>query len=389
MAPEGSTGRHGPNRQRNRGALSHRAAGLAVMVAFLAGLLGSLALRPPGAGSAPAASPGADSNAHSRFRWRVPVAFATNLPALGDNALYVSDAVRDVSAGAVRLDIFEPGEIVPPFSITDAVRDAKVEAGYTWLGYDQGKIPASALLGAVPFGMEPWEFFAWWFEAGGRELGEALYQPHNVHPILCGITGPETAGWFRVPVRSLADLRGLKIRFAGIGGKVIERAGASVTMLPGGEIFQALEKGAIDATEYALPVVDRQLGFSRIAPYNYYPGWHQPATAAHLVVNLQRWHGLPAADRALLEAVCTAGVTRNLARSEGLQGPIMRDFAAQGVRVETLPDDVLRELQRITDAVLAEEAAADDAFARILASQQSFRADYAYWKSRAYLPRDF
>lgn len=373
----------------SRGTLSHRAAAIAVLVAFGAGLIGSLALRPPG-GAAGSPGPATDrSTAPGRFRWRVPVAFATNLPALGDNALYVSDTVRAVSNGAVRLDVYEPGEIVPPFSITDAVRDGKVEAGYTWLGYDQGKIPASALIGAVPFGMEPWEFSAWWFEAGGRELGEALYEPFHVHPLFCGITGPETAGWFRHPVKSLADLQGLKIRFAGIGGKVIERAGASVTMLPGGEIFQALEKGAIDATEYALPVVDRQLGFSRIAPYNYYPGWHQPATAAHLAVNLERWRALSDADQALLESACTAGVTRNLARSEGLQGAVMRDFASSGVHVESLPMDVLRELERITGEVLTEEAAADPEFARILESQRRFRADYALWKSRAYLPRDF
>jgi TRAP-type mannitol/chloroaromatic compound transport system substrate-binding protein len=371
----------------NQGTVSQRAAAVAVIVALVTGLIGSLAVGPPGA--APPALVAAREGTLERFRWRVPVAFATNLPALGDNALYVSTALAEATGNAQRLEIYEPGEIVPPFSITDAVRDAKVEAGYTWLGYDQGKLPASALLGAVPFGMEPWEFSAWWFEGGGRELGEDLYHRQGVHPLLCGMTGPETAGWFRVPVRSLADLRGLKIRFAGIGGKVIARAGASVTMLPGGEIFQALEKGAIDATEYALPVVDQRLGFSRIAPYNYYPGWHQPATAFHLAVNLQRWNALTAATRSLLETVCTAGVTRNLARSEGLQGPLIRQFAAEGVKVESLPDDVLRELAAITETVLAEEAAADADFARILASQQRFRTDYAYWKARAYLPRDF
>lgn len=371
-----------------RRTVSQRAAAVAVVIALLAGVLGSLAIRPPGQ-PAGAIARGEDGAAAERFRWRVPVAFATNLPALGDNAIYVSDSLAAATAGGMRLDIFEPGEIVPPFSITDAVRDAKVEAGYTWLGYDQGKIPASALLGAVPFGMEPWEFFAWWFEGGGRGLAEALYHRHAIHPLLCGITGPETAGWFRVPVRSLADLKGLKIRFAGIGGKVIARAGASVTMLPGGEIFQALEKGAIDATEYALPVVDQRLGFSRIAPYNYYPGWHQPATAFHLTINLQRWQALAPATRSLLETVCTAGITRNLARSEGLQGPIIREFAAQGVKVETLPNEVLRELEAVTAEVLAEEARADADFAEILDSQQRFRADYAHWKSRAYLPRDF
>ncbi|MEZ5559390.1 MAG: TRAP transporter substrate-binding protein [Pseudomonadales bacterium] len=375
-----------------QGQLSLRAAAVAVVSAFLVGLIGSLALRPPGDGTAthqPNVLQHPEAATVAPLRWRVPVAFATNLPALGDNALYVSGALRDISGGAVRLDIYEPGEIVPPFSITDAVRDGKVEAGYTWLGYDQGKIAASPLLGAVPFGMEPWEFSAWWFESGGRKLAEDLYHRYNLHPLFCGITGPETAGWFRRRIDSLDDLKGLKIRFAGIGGKVIERLGASVTMLPGGEIFQALEKGAIDATEYALPVVDQMLGFNRIAPYNYYPGWHQPATGAHLVVNLPVWQSLSHEQQALLETVCTAGVTRNLARSEGLQGAVIRGFPAKGVSAETLPMDVLRQLKTVTDQVLAEEAAGDEDFQRILESQQRFREDYAYWKQRAYLPRDF
>jgi TRAP-type mannitol/chloroaromatic compound transport system substrate-binding protein len=375
--------------------MSQRAAALAVVVAFLAGLIGSLVLRPPGSvpGTMPVhpadAGPAAGVGSTAGFRWRMPVAFATNLPALGDNAAYVSDTLHVLTAGAIRLEIHEPGEIVPAFSIVDAVRDRKVPAGYTWLGYDQGKIPAAPLLGAVPFGMEPWEFSAWWFEAGGRELGEALYHRHNVHPLFCGITGPETAGWFRRRIETLEDIRGLKIRFAGIGGKVIQRAGASVTMLPGGEIFQALEKGAIDATEYALPVVDRLLGFGRVAPYNYFPGWHQPATSFHLVVNLRLWNGLDAPTQALLETVCTAGVTRNLARSEGLQGAIVADYPRTGISAENLPLEILRELERITNEVLDEEAAADADFARILESQRAFRADYAHWKARAYLPRDF
>ena len=372
------------------GRISQRAMLIAVAVAFAAGLVGSLAVRPPGAAPAgPIAGAARDPAAPPAVHWRMPVAFGTNLPALGDNALYVADAIRDVTGGSVRFDIYEPGEVVPPFSITDAVRDGKVEVGYTWLGYDQGKIPAAPLIAAVPFGMEPWEFSAWWFEGGGRALGEALYHRHNVHPLFCGITGPETAGWFRREIRSLADLQGLKIRFAGLGGKVIEQAGASVTMLPGGEIFQALVKGAIDATDYALPVVDPLLGFSRVAPYNYYPGWHQPYSAFHLVVNLQRWQALPATTRAVLETVCTAGVTRNLARSEALQGPVIAGLAAKGVSVETLPMDVLRELESITHRVLEQEADMDADFRAILEAQQAFRADYAYWKSRAYLPRDF
>jgi TRAP-type mannitol/chloroaromatic compound transport system substrate-binding protein len=377
--------------------ISQRAAGVAVAIAFAAGLLGSLALRPAGPAADDLRTPGGGGTstgdqgtvATTAFRWRMPVAFGTNLPALGDNALHISATLAAISDGAMVLDIYEPTEIVPPFEITDAVSKRKVQAGYTWLGYDQGRIPASPLLGAVPFGMEPWEFTAWWYEAGGRELGEELYHPHGVHPVLCGLIGPETAGWFRRRIETLDDIKGLKIRFAGLGGKVLQRAGASITMLPGGEIFQALEKGAIDATEYALPVVDRMLGFDRVAPYNYYPGWHQPATAFHLVINLPLWERLDAPTQALIETVCTASVTRNLARSEALQGAVIADFIDQGASAVVLSPEILQALAHITEDVMREEAESDPAFARILASQKAFRAEYAHWKARAYLPRDF
>ena len=368
--------------------ITNASAAVAVAVAFLAGAIGSLALRP--AGSAPAAETGgAGTEVVRRVHWRLPLSFQTTMPVLGDNPVYVTESLRAASGGAVDIRIFEPGEVVPAFGITEAVRDGKIEAGYTWLGYDQGRIPASALLGAVPFGMEPWEYAAWWFDAGGREVSRALYARHNTHLLFCGMTGPETAGWFREPVTSLADVQGLKIRFAGIGGKVIEQAGASVTMLPGAEIFQALEKGAIDATEYALPIVDQALGFNRVATFNYYPGWHQPSTASHMVINRDVWDATAPGDQVLIETACTAGVLRNLSRSEALQGAVIAGFPGVGVSAEVLPGDLLRELQRITALVLEEEARKDPDFAAILASQNAFRADYAHWKSLGYLPRDF
>lgn len=367
--------------------MTNRMALIAVVVAFLVGMLATLAIRPPGAQTANVAN--TEERAVATLRWRVPVAFATTLEVLGDNVRWVTDAIDRASNGAMILDPFEPGEIVPAFNIVDAVREGKVQAGYTWLGYDQGKIPASPLLGAVPFGMEPWEYTAWWYEWGGRELGQNLYAKYGVHPVLCGLIGPETAGWFRTPIDDLADLEGLKIRFAGLGGRVIERLGASVTMLPGGEIFQALEKGAIDATEFSLPNVDEALGFDRIAKLNYYPGWHQTYTAAHLVVNDAVWQRLSAREQAVIDTACTAGVTRNLAKSEAKQGPILAGFAGKGVTAISLPESILRELNRVTDEVMAEEARRDEDFRVIHASQLAFREQYALWKRFAYLPRDF
>ena len=135
--------------------------------------------------------------------------------------------------------------------------------------------------------------------------------------------------------------------------------------------------------------MDQALGFNRVAKFNYYPGWHQPFTSSHLVVNLKVWDALAPTDKALLEAGCTAAVTRNLARSEALQGDVIAGFPAVGVSAERLPEALLRELNRVTDAVIAEEAANDADFAEILESQQQFRSSYRYWKSLAYLPRDF
>lgn len=363
---------------------TNRQIALLVAVAFVSGLLASLAVRP--AGGAARASGGAGA-AIEPIRWTLPVGFGTHLPVIGDITLLIAEMAASASAGAIRLEISEPGEIVPALGIVDAVRDGKVEAGLTWLGYDQGKIPSSTLFSAVPFGFEPNEFTAWWYEAGGRELAETVYAEHGVHPILCGLIGPEAAGWFRREIESVEDLRGLKIRFAGLGGRVLQKLGASVTVLPGAEIFPALEKGAIDATEFSLPVVDEKLGFARIAKQNYFPGWHQPFTSLHLVVGAETWRRLGDAARASLEVTCTAAVTRNLARSEAAQGPVLGRFAAAGVETRRLPDEILRRLDETTQQVLDEEAAKDGHFATVLASQRAFDAAIRPWRELGYLPR--
>lgn len=368
---------------------SNRSAGFAIVVAFVVGILAAASFRESNSMSRVAPSDNAPSEVAQPISWRVPIAFGSNLPALGDNILYVTESLKVSSNDRIKLQVFEPGMLMPAFSITDSVRDGKVEAGYTWLGYDQGKIAATPLLSAVPFGMEPWEFTAWYFEDEGKMLTEALYAEHNIHPILCGIIGPETAGWFRKRIDTLDDLRGLKIRFAGLGGKVLQKLGASVTLIPGGEIFQALEKGAIDATEYSMPAVDQMLGFDRVAKYNYFPGWHQTFTAAHLVVNKPVWDRLPAFDKELINTTCTAGVIRNLSRGEAIQGEVMQGFADKGVITVKFPDAILRELKAVTEEVLQEEAENDEDFARIWASQKRFQASYQHWKRNAYLDRDF
>ena len=187
----------------------------------------------------------------------------------------------------------------------------------------------------------------------------------------------------------MADLKGLKMRFAGLGGEVMQKAGASVTLLPGSEIFQALEKGAIDATEFAMPAVDQKLGFDKVAKFNYFPGWHQTYTAFHLIINKQVWDGLQPSSRALFDTACTAGVLRNLSKGEAIQGEVIRGFEAKGVTAQKVPPAMLKELKKISADVMAEQSARDDDFKRVYDSQEAFAKSYQIWKGLAYLPRDF
>jgi len=368
--------------------LSPRAALLAVATAFAVGLLASLAIRPPGAIVQQTTSETAGA-AREQVRWRLASTFTTNMPVIGNTMPEFIADLKAASDGAIQLELFEPGELVPPLEITESVKEAKIQAGFGWVGYDQGRIPASTLISAVPFGMEPMEFASWWYYGGGQALGEALYEEHNVHAELCSITGPETAGWFREPISSLEDFVGLKIRFAGLGGKVLQRIGASVTMIPGGETCQALEKGAIDATEFSLPVVDQMLGFGKVAKFNYFPGWHQPFSTGHLMVNLQIWNDLRPDTRDLIRIACRARVTSTLAESGATQGEVIKNFGAQGITAVTLSREILLALRDVATEVLDEEADKDEDFATILASQREFSEIYGYWKRIGYLPRDF
>ncbi|MFK7956529.1 MAG: TRAP transporter substrate-binding protein [Lysobacterales bacterium] len=360
---------------------------VAVITALGVGVLASLAIRPPGAQLQTQAT--SSEQAIDQLTWRATSSFTAVMPIIGTAPVRLADDLRAMTGGAIDITVFDPGAIVPALEITESVKEKKIDAGYQWVGYDQGRIPASTLIAAVPFGMEPQEFLAWWYFGGGQELGESLYAPHQVMPILCSLTGPETAGWFRRPVSTAEDLVGLKIRFAGLGGKVLQRLGASVTMIPGSEIFQALEKGAIDATEFAQPVIDELLGFSRVAKYNYFPGWHQPFSTGHLQINLEVWNTLRDTTQATIRVACRASVARSLAEAEALQGPVVKNFEAEGVVTSSLPLPLLETLRATATQVLDEEAAKDPYFAEILASQRGFSATYRRWKILGYLPRDF
>ncbi len=324
------------------------------------------------------------------LRWKMPVAFATKLPGLGSPAAWVADKLNTASDGSIKVKVYEPKELVPPFEILQSVSDGKVDAGYTWIGYDQGKVPAVPLFAAVPFGLKPPAFAGWYFYGGGHDMLQKVYanKGFNVHAQLCGIIGPETAGWYKEPIKSLEDYKGMKIRFAGLGGKVLEKLGASVTMLPGGELFQALEKGTIDATEFSMPAIDQILGFNQVVKNNLFPGWHQPFTAQYMLINGDAWKAASAAQKALVETTCTAGTLMGLAEGEYKNGPVLTKLAEEGINIGKIPMPILKQLKDTTNQVLAEQAAADADFKMVLESQQAFQKDYVIWDENAYLPTE-
>ncbi|HCI46616.1 MAG TPA: C4-dicarboxylate ABC transporter [Rhodospirillaceae bacterium] len=324
-----------------------------------------------------------------KVRWAVPISFASTLTALGDTLPWVAERINEVSGGDITFEVFEPNKLVPALGIYDAVSEGKIDAGYSWMGYEQGKLPASALFGATPFGLETDQFAAWMYFHGGDDLLKELFAPHNVRPILCGSISPEAAGWFKFPVESVDQFKGLKFRAAGLGGKIMQEMGASVTVLPGGELYQALEKGVLDGTEFSLPTVDKQLGFSQVAKFYHLPGWHQPSTNQFLYVNTNSWDKLDDTQKAQIETTCMAGTMYAISRAEALQGAVLKEFQDDGVTAVQLPKDVLSALQEATNVVLDRESEKDPMFKKIIDSMRAFQEENRDWKNLGYLPRDF
>jgi TRAP-type mannitol/chloroaromatic compound transport system substrate-binding protein len=329
------------------------------------------------------------AQAQERVRWQVPMSFASTLTALGDTMPWVADQLRAVSGGNIDLRVAEPGAVVPALSIFENVSSGNIDAGFSWMGYEWGTVRAAALFGATPFGLESMEFVAWMTHHGGQQLLEELFHPLNVHPVLCGTISPETAGWFRNEVNTPADLQGLRFRAAGVGGEIFQEFGMSVTILPGGELYQALETGTLDATEFSLPTVDEQLGFFQVASFLYLPGWHQPSTNQYLYVNLDVWNGLSEQTRATINMACMAGVAYSIARAEALQGAAISRFQAQGTNVRTYSDEQIAAFRQAAVTVLNRWSQNDEMFGRVYSSMMEFQAELRPWREMGYLPRDW
>ena len=312
-------------------------------------------------------------------------AFPGKLPQLGTLGVGLSEKVARVSGGRLRLEFHEPNALVPPQEMFDAIAAGSLDAAWSTPGYWFDKEPALALFSGVPFGPAAGEYAAWIYRGGGEQLMQEIYARHGIRSMICGVTVPEAAGWFRKEVLTVSDLKGLKMRIRGLGAAVMERLGVQPQVIEGADIYEALKRGTIDAAEYSTPAIDLGLGFHRVAKHYYFPGWHQQSTLFELMLSEARWQGLDETQKAQLEIACGDNFREGLAQGEAIQSKALNELEAQGVKTQRWPLPVLQALRVEWEAVAAELSAQDETFRKTYDSLQAFRRDFRLWKDLGYL----
>ncbi len=323
--------------------------------------------------------------AEERMVWKMQSTVPGKLLVVGDAGKYLTEQISNVSGGRLKIRWYEPNALVPALEAFDAVRAGSIDAAYGVSAYWAGKIPAAVLFTAHPFGPGAEEYLAWIEHGGGGKLWDEIYEPFGVKGIPCAVIGPEASGWFRSEIKSIDDLKGLKIRYGGLGAKVLERLGASTQLIAAGEVFAALERGTIDAAEFSMPAVDLRLGIHQIMGHYYFPGWHQPSTVLELLVNLERWNALSGDQRGQVELVCKATLLRSLIESNAIQSEALERMKSEGVTVQRWPPKLIEAFKVAWADVVKEQIDQDPDFGRVWASLESFRRQYAVWQEVGFL----
>ena len=306
--------------------------------------------------------------------------FPGAMPILGDVSRHLPEKVLRASGGDLALKFHEPGELVPGAETVNAVSTGKVVAAWAGAGWFAGKDSAFNVFSSVPFGPGIGEYMAWLYRGGGLEMAREMFHKYGVHNIPCGIIPPEASGWFQKEIKTVSDLKGLKMRFFGLGAKVMEKHGVVTRQLPPGEILEALKNGSLDATEFSLPAMDQAFGFHKFAKYYYFPGWHQQATLFDLYVNKSVWDGLLERHRAIIEIACGDAMREMIADGEALQWKAMKEMQVEGVHLKRWSPEILVSFENAWKEVVAEESAKNPNFKRVYDSYAQFRENYAIWR---------
>lgn len=311
--------------------------------------------------------------------------FPSTVPVLGKVSRRLPDLIFRASGGELKLEFHNPGALVPGAETVNAVSDGKIPAAWAGAGWFAGKDSAFNMFSSVPFGPDVGEYIAWLYYGGGVSMAREMFHKFGVHNIPCGLIPPEASGWFQHEIKTVEDLKGLKMRFFGLGAKVMEKLGVVTVQLPPGEVLEALKSGTIDAAEFSLPAMDQQLGFQDVAKFYYFPGWHQQATLFDLYINTTVWNGLSEKHRIIIETACGDTMRDMIAEGEALQWKAMKEMQAAGVKLKRWPPQILIAYENAWKEIVAEESARNPNFKRVYDSYAVFRENYAIWGNFNYL----
>ena len=334
-----------------------------------AGMAGILA-----AGVAPAFAQGGPE-----IKWRLTSSFPKSLDTIFAPAEIIAKRVAAATNNKFQIQVFASGEIVPGLQALDAVQNGTVQACHTAPYYYVGKDPTFAFGTAIPFGMNCRQFNAWWYVGGGDAIYNEFLKEYGVTSFLAGNTGAQMGGWYRKEIKTLADLKGMKMRIGGFAGQVLAKLGVVPQQIAGGEIYPALEKGTIDAAEWVGPYDDEKLGFNKVAKYYYYPGWWEGGPALHVLVNQKALGELPKDYREILEAACHEGNTLMMARYDAGNPDALKRLVAGGAQLRPFPRPVLDACYKAAMELYAETSAKNAKFKKVHDHYMKFLEDQVLW----------
>ncbi len=346
-----------------------------------AGVVGAGIVAGCGSDSGDAGSGGGSSN--PRVTWRLASSFSRSLDTIYGAAEVLAERVSAMTGGRFTIRCYPGGELVPALEVLGATQSRTVHMGHTASYYYVGKNPALAFDTGVPFGLTARQQNAWFYHGGGLELMRSVFADFNILNFPGGNTGTQMGGWFRRPVETAADLRGLKMRIPAVGGQVMARLGVNVQLISGGEIYSALERGAIDATEWVGPYDDEKLGLNKIANHYYYPGWWEPSANLSFYVNIDAWNELPENYREILASATAEANVKMLAAYDAKNPAALQRLIDGGTDVRPFSAEILAAAKRETDAYLDENAASDAKYAEILNAYRAFGDASRRWFATA------
>ncbi|MCF8466536.1 MAG: TRAP transporter substrate-binding protein DctP [Sneathiella sp.] len=312
--------------------------------------------------------------------WKMVTSWPKGAPGVGITAQRLADRITLMSGGKLKVKLYAAGELVPPLEVFGAVGGGTAELGHTASFFWQGKAKASVFFTTVPFGLTALEHMAWINQGGGQTLWDKLYAPFNIKPFMAGNTGIQMGGWFKKEINSLDDLKGLKIRSAGLGGDLYEKLGATAVLLPPGDIYAGLQSGLVDAVEFLGPWSDRGFGFYKAAPYYYWPSFNKPNGTAECLVNGHAFESLPPDLKAVVENACQAENAFGLSESDWENARALDDLITnKKVDVREFPADVIAAAKSLTPALLDDFVKGDAIAEEILTAYRKALGLAASW----------